>query len=48
MYVGDNYYADIVGAQKAGLKPVPLDIGSIFENPGCHIIKSLPELKEIL
>lgn len=48
MYVGDNYFADVVGARNAGLHPVLLDIGGIFDQPGCPSIKSLVELPAVL
>jgi FMN phosphatase YigB (HAD superfamily) len=48
IYVGDNYFADVVGARNAGLKPVLLDKGGIFSNPDCLAIKTLAELPEIL
>lgn len=48
MYVGDNYFADVVGARNAGLHPVLLDIGGIFHHPGCPSIKTLGELSGIL
>jgi putative hydrolase of the HAD superfamily len=48
LYVGDNYFADVVGARNAGLHPVLLDIGGIFDQPGCPSIKSLAELPGIL
>jgi HAD superfamily hydrolase (TIGR01549 family) len=48
MYVGDNYFADVVGARNAGVNPVLLDIGGIFHLPGCPSIKSLAELPGIL
>ena len=48
IYVGDNYFADVVGARNAGLHPVLLDIGGIFHQPGCPSIKSLGELPAVL
>lgn len=48
MYVGDNYFADIVGARNAGLHPVLLDIGGIYCQPDCPSIKALAELPGIL
>ena len=48
MYVGDNYFADVVGARNAGLHPVLLDIGGIFHQPGCPSIKTLGEIPGIL
>lgn len=48
MYVGDNYFADVVGARNAGVHPVLLDIGGIFHQPGCPSIQSLAELPGIV
>jgi FMN phosphatase YigB (HAD superfamily) len=45
VYVGDNYYADVVGARRAGLQPVLLDPEGIFPDPGCPVICSLGELR---
>lgn len=48
MYVGDNYYADIVGAQRAGLQPVLFDPEDLFPEVECLVIRSLTELRYIL
>ena len=48
MYVGDNYFADIVGSQRAGLKPVLYDPTSLFPDADCAVIKSFAELPELL
>lgn len=48
LYVGDNYFADVVGARNAGLHPVLLDTDGIFHQPGCPSIKSLSQLPNIL
>lgn len=48
IYIGDNFFADVVGAKNAGVKPILLDEANIFENPGCIKIRSLAELKNIL
>lgn len=48
MYVGDNYFADVLGARRAGIHPVLLDTDGIFHQPGCPSIKSLKELPGIL
>jgi len=48
-YVGDNYYADIVGARHAGLLPILLDPQGLFpeaENPVIHRIADLPRVLE--
>lgn len=48
IYVGDNYYADVVGARAAGLQPVLYDPLGIFPNPDCATIKSFDELNSIV
>ena len=48
IYVGDNYYADVVGARAAGLQPVLYDPLGIFPNPDCAAIKSFDELNSII
>jgi FMN phosphatase YigB (HAD superfamily) len=48
MYVGDNYFADIVGSQRAGLTPVLYDPISLFPDADCAIIKSFAEIPELL
>jgi HAD superfamily hydrolase (TIGR01549 family) len=48
VYVGDNYFADVVGARNAGLKPVLLDVHDLFEQPDCPVICSHPQLLELL
>lgn len=48
MYVGDNYFADIVGSRRAGLFPVLYDPGGLFYEPGCPVIQSFEQLPELL
>lgn len=48
LYVGDNYYADILGAQQAGLQPVLVDPEGIFPEAGCPVIHKMGELKDVL
>ena len=48
IYVGDNYYADIVGARSAGLQPILYDPLGIFPEPDCATIKSFDELNSII
>ena len=48
MYVGDNYYADVVGARAAGLQPVLYDPLGIFPDPDCVTIKSFDELNSVI
>ncbi|NJC97561.1 MAG: hypothetical protein C3F07_15295 [Anaerolineales bacterium] len=48
VYVGDNYFADVVGARRAGLRPVLYDPNGIFPEADCATIKSFDELKSVL
>ena len=48
MYVGDNYFADIVGSQRAGLMPVLYDPISLFPEADCAVIKSFMEIPALL
>jgi putative hydrolase of the HAD superfamily len=47
-YVGDNYFADVVGARNAGLIPVLHDPRGIFDDPECAVIRSFTELPQAL
>lgn len=44
VYIGDNYYADVVGAQFAGLTPILIDPINLFPNAGCRRISDVSEL----
>ena len=44
IYVGDNYYADVIGSRRAGLQPVLYDPGGIFPDADCAKITSFDEL----
>lgn len=44
VYVGDNYFSDVIGAQRAGLQPILLDPRGVFKDPGCPVISSFHEL----
>ena len=48
IYIGDNYYADVVGARRAGLRPVLYDPQGVFPEADSATIKSFDELKSIL
>lgn len=48
VYVGDNYFADVVGSRRAGLQPVLYDPNGIFPEADCATIKSFDELKSVL
>jgi FMN phosphatase YigB (HAD superfamily) len=48
IYVGDNFYADVIGARNAGLFPVLYDPNGIFPDPGCPVIGSFDQLPALL
>lgn len=47
-YVGDNYYADIVGASRAGLQPILLDPDELFEEADCPVITAIGQILDLL
>lgn len=48
IYVGDNYFADVVGARSAGLTPVLYDPDVIFPEADCTTIRVFSELNSIV
>ncbi len=48
LYIGDNYYADIIGARAAGMQPVLLDPHGLFPKADCPVIHRLDELVNLL
>jgi HAD superfamily hydrolase (TIGR01662 family) len=44
VYVGDNYFADVVGSRRAGLHPVLYDPVGVFPEADCLKIESFDEL----
>lgn len=48
VYVGDNYFADVVGSRRAGLQPVLYDPRGLFPEAGCPVITSFDQLLSIL
>lgn len=48
MYIGDNYFADVVGARRAGLMPVLYDPVSLFPDADCTTVKSFSEVYDLL
>ena len=47
-YVGDNYWADVVGAERAGLTPVLLDPDRVFPEAGCLVLDRIDGLLDWL
>lgn len=48
IYVGDNYFADVIGAQKAGIQSVLVDPEGLFPEANCQVITRLTELESAL
>lgn len=48
IYVGDNYFADVVGSRRAGLQPVLFDPDMIFPEADCKTIHSFNELNSVI
>ena len=48
MYVGDNYFADVIGSQRAGLRPVLYDPRGIYPYASCEVIASFDQLSKLL
>lgn len=48
VYVGDNYYADVIGADQAGLHPILIDPDGIFPEAACPVIHEIGELTQLL
>lgn len=46
LYVGDNYFADVLGARRAGWQTVLFDPAGLFHDPGCVVIDSFDKLPE--
>ena len=44
VYVGDNYWADVVGAQRAGITPVLLDPHGLFPEADCPVVERIDQL----
>lgn len=44
IHVGDFYQADVAGARAAGIRPVLLDEGGLYESVDCARVRSLDEL----
>ena len=44
VYIGDNYYADVVGAQNAKIQPVLIDPDAIFPDADCALIQTIGDL----
>jgi putative hydrolase of the HAD superfamily len=48
LYIGDNYYADILGAKRAGMHPILLDPDRVFPDADCPVIAALSDIPSLL
>jgi putative hydrolase of the HAD superfamily len=48
LYVGDNYYADVLGARNAGIQAVLLNWHGLYTDLDCPEIKQLSDLQALL
>ncbi len=48
IYIGDNYYADVIGAHTAGMNAVLLDPAGLFPEAECPVIQSIGELSALM
>jgi len=48
VYVGANYFTVIIGASRAGIRPVLIDPQQIFPDAECEVIKTVSEIMQIL
>jgi putative hydrolase of the HAD superfamily len=44
LYIGDNYWADVVGAKQAGITPVLLDPHNLFPEADCTTLERIDDL----
>jgi putative hydrolase of the HAD superfamily len=44
VYVGDNYWADVIGAQNAGLTPILFDPHHLFPEAECLVLERIESL----
>lgn len=48
VYIGDNYYADVIGAYSAKIQPVLIDPDDVFPEVDCPVIRAIGELPGLL
>jgi FMN phosphatase YigB (HAD superfamily) len=46
--VGDNYFADVIGAQKAKMRAILIDPEGLFPEAECTVIDAFDELQMVL
>lgn len=48
VYIGDNYFADVIGASRAGVQPVLIDPEALFPEADCPVIENISQLPSVL
>ena len=48
IYIGDNYFADVIGARNAGIQPILIDPDGFFPEADCPVIQKLSDLLPLL
>ncbi len=48
IYIGDNYYADVIGARNAGIEPILLNWNGLYSDLDCMEIESVSDLLGLL
>jgi len=47
VYVGDNYFADVIGSKKVGMTPIFIDPIGWMDDPDCMVIRNIGKITEI-
>ncbi len=47
VYVGDNYFADVVGARAAGMQPVLYDPKALYPEADCVVVRDIAHLEPL-
>ena len=48
LYIGDNYYADVLGARNAGIESALLNWNGLYEDMDCPTIRAITDLLPLL
>ena len=48
LYIGDNYWADVIGARQAGITPALLDPHQLFPEANCLLLNQISDLLTLL
>ncbi len=48
LYIGDNYFADVIGARRAGIDSILIDPDGLFPEADCLVIAQVCDVVELL